>query len=247
MVKQCSHNININKHSKVKQSNHNLSMNKQSKVKQSSQNLSMVKQVCFTFVIKTYFHCKALFVVFTLFYVTTIDGGDDDDGMLPQVDAQDDDDDDMLPQTYAPDASPYATDAPDHVEPDEAYHSGHSDDEVKNAPENHNEFEEFVNKTNSVYMDVEANELHIPEVQHVPLIIGMHFRTVYDVKFYLRTHAIIKKFVYSKYMLNDSNRVRVKCIDPNYKRFAYVKQKTPNSNFKLKTLKEDQTCQSDAT
>lgn len=65
-----------------------------------------------------------------------------------------------------------------------------------------------------MYMDDESGEHKIPTMEIKELEVGMEFINIHEFDNYIKTYAILKKFVW-EYIKNDGDRARLKCHDKN--------------------------------
>lgn len=93
-------------------------------------------------------------------------------------------------------------------------------------------------------MNDESGEHQIPTLEVQELELKMEFINMKEFMEYIRTYAILKKFVW-EYVKNNCNRTRLKCHDPDCNWFCYVKQKKNGATIVVKTLKGEHTCVGD--
>ncbi|KAM7520881.1 hypothetical protein LguiB_019843 [Lonicera macranthoides] len=129
------------------------------------------------------------------------------------------------------------------AEPEEEYHSAHSDSEVEGEPDSSDdEFQpdgatqHFVNQTSNVYNENESGEHPQPPVVVRDLELKMQFNNMKEFRDYIRTYAILKNFVW-EYVKNDSDRARLKCHDKECNWLCYAKQKRNEATIVVKTFR----------
>lgn len=86
-----------------------------------------------------------------------------------------------------------------------------------------------------MFNEDEGGEQQIGSVEVMELEKKMDFPTLDDFRLYIRTYAILKNFIF-EYVVNDSDRVRLKCMDPNYKWLCYARQNSSEPTVVVKTL-----------